>query len=89
MKTGKLNWDDLNQIIKNSTGALRREVRTGGGVGEDCSIIDFGEYDCVLSTDPITGASENAGKLAVNINCNDIASSAAEPLGILVTILAP
>lgn len=89
MKTGKLNWDDLNKIIKSSTGALRDEVRTGGGVGEDCSIINFGGYDCVLSTDPITGADENAGKLAVNINCNDVASSAAEPMGILVTILAP
>lgn len=89
MKTGKLDWDDLNKIIKNSMGAVRNEVKTGGGIGEDCSIVSFGEYDCVLSTDPITGAAENAGKLAVNINCNDVASSAAEPLGILVTILAP
>ena len=29
------------------------------------------------------------GKLAVHINCNDIASSGGEPIGILVTILAP
>lgn len=29
------------------------------------------------------------GKLAVHINCNDIASAGGEPIGILVTILAP
>lgn len=89
MKAGKLNWDDLTEIINNNRGHKRAEVRINAGVGEDCSIIEYGEYDCVLSTDPITGASQNIGKLAVNINCNDIASSGVEPLGILVTILAP
>lgn len=89
MKAGKLNWDDLNEIIINNRGCRREEVRINGAVGEDCSIIEFGDYDCVISTDPITGAGENIGKLAVNINCNDIASSGIEPVGILVTILAP
>lgn len=89
MKAGKLNWDDLNEIITNNRGCRREEVRINGAVGEDCSIVEYGDYDCVMSTDPITGASLNIGTLAVNINCNDIASSGIEPLGILVTILAP
>lgn len=89
MKTGKLNWDDLNRIVEKNRGSKREEVRIRSAVGEDCSILKFGDYECVLSTDPITGASSNMGKLAVNINCNDIASSGAEPIGILVTILAP
>jgi hydrogenase expression/formation protein HypE len=88
MKSGKLNWDDLRQIIDNKS-VSRDEVRIHSGVGEDCSVIRFGEYDCVLSTDPITGAASNIGKLAVHVNCNDIAASGVEPLGILVTILAP
>lgn len=89
MKVGKLNWDDLKCIIDNNRGATREDVRVRSGVGEDCSVISFGDYECVVSTDPITGAEINGGKLAVHINCNDIASCGVEPIGILVTILAP
>ncbi|MBU3191057.1 AIR synthase family protein [Clostridium bowmanii] len=89
MKVGKLNWDDLKQIIDNNKSVVRNDVRIRSGIGEDCSVINFGEYECVVSTDPITGADKNIGKLAVNINCNDIASCGVEPVGILVTILVP
>lgn len=89
MKPGKLNWDDLKQIIDENKSVIREEVKVHSGVGEDCSVIGFGDYDCVLSTDPITGADSDIGRLAVHINCNDIAASGVEPLGILVTILAP
>lgn len=89
MKAGKLNWDDLKQIIDNNKSVVRDDVRIRSGIGEDCSVINFGEYECVVSTDPITGADENIGKLAVHINCNDIASCGVEPVGILVTILVP
>lgn len=47
-----------------------------------------GEY-CILSTDPITGAAKDVGYLAVQINCNDIYSSGAEPMGVLLTVLLP
>ena len=89
MKTGKLEWKDLKSIINENRGIKREEVRIRSGIGEDCSVVDFGENECVLSTDPITGAISNIGKLAVHINCNDVASSGVEPLGILVTILVP
>ena len=89
MKVGKLNWDELKDLIDSSRGSMREEVRIKSGVGEDCSIINFGDYECAISTDPITGAEENSGRLAVHINCNDIASTGMEPLGIMVTILAP
>ena len=89
MKIGKLNWDDLKQIIDNNKSVVRSDVRIRSGIGEDCSVINFGEYECVVSTDPITGADKNIGKLAVHINCNDIASCGVEPIGILVTILVP
>lgn len=58
-------------------------------VGEDCAVVDFGEYALVMSTDPITGAASQVGRLAVHINCNDIASNGIEPLGLMLTILAP
>lgn len=89
MKEGKLNWDDLKEVIEEGRGALRDEVRIHSGIGEDCSILSFGDYECVVSTDPITGANSNIGRLAVNINCNDVAACGVEPMGILVTILAP
>lgn len=89
MKSGKLNWDDLKTIINNNKTIKREDVRIRNGVGEDCAVINFGDYECVISTDPITGASRNLGRLAVHINCNDVASCGVEPLGILVTILAP
>lgn len=89
MKEGKLDFDDLRNIILNNKTIKREEVRVRNDVGEDCSIIDFGDYEGIFSTDPITGAEKNVGKLAVHINCNDIASAGGEPIGILVTILVP
>lgn len=89
IKEGKLNFDDLKNIIFNNKSIKRDEVIVRNDVGEDCSIIDFGENEAIFSTDPITGAEKNVGKLAVHINCNDIASAGGEPIGLLVTILAP
>lgn len=89
MKEGKLDFDDLRDIILNNKTIKRNEVKVRNDIGEDCCIIDFGEHEGIFSTDPITGANDNIGKLAVHINCNDIASSGGEPIGILVTILAP
>lgn len=89
MEVGKLNWTDLKKLIKSNNTIKREEVRVRSGIGEDCAVVNFGEYECVISTDPITGTTKNIGKLAVHINCNDIASSGVEPLGITVTILAP
>ena len=89
MKEGKLNFDDLRNIILDSRKVKRDEVTIRNDVGEDCSVINFGDYEGIFSTDPITGASENVGKLAVHINCNDIASAGGEPVALLVTIMAP
>jgi len=89
MKVGKLSNDDLHKLISGHTGAFREEVMVRPGIGEDCAVIEFGKYGCVLSTDPITGATNEIGKLAVHISCNDVVSSGGVPLAIMVTILAP
>lgn len=89
MEIGKLDWNDLKEIIDKNRAVKREDVRIRGDIGEDCSVINFGDKECVVSTDPITGADLNSGRLAVHINCNDIASCGVEPVGILVTILAP
>jgi hydrogenase expression/formation protein HypE len=88
VRLGKLSSEDLNKIINENRGYRRDEVRVRSAIGEDCSVVEFGEYEGVFSTDPITAATFNIGKLAVNINANDIASCGVQPIGILITILA-
>lgn len=89
MKAGKLDSELLRKIVFNNISYHRDEVVIRPGIGEDCAVVDFGEYACVLSSDPITGAINEIGRLAVHITCNDIASSGVEPLGIMLTIMAP
>jgi len=91
MKLGKIPTETLKNIIINTVnnGIKKNEVIIKPSIGEDCTAVDLKNEFCVLSTDPITGASENIGKLAVNINVNDIASSGAVPIGIMTTILLP
>ncbi|HHU16998.1 MAG TPA: AIR synthase [Clostridiales bacterium] len=89
MKSGKLNNELLKSIVFNNITYQREEIMVRAGIGEDCAVIDFGEFACVISTDPITGASNKVGRLAVHIACNDIASNGVEPLGLLLTLLVP
>ena len=89
MLPGKLANDVLNNIILSKLNKNNSNILVGPKVGEDCSILKFGGDVCVLTTDPVTAASKNAGKIGVTICCNDIASSGADIIGILVTVLAP
>jgi hydrogenase expression/formation protein HypE len=89
MQIGKLDNKLLKELVIDNTGAKRPEIISGPAVGEDCAVVDFGQYECVLSSDPITAAVKNAGALAVNVACNDIASNGVEPLGIMLTVLLP
>ena len=56
LKTGKLDSDLLKQIVIDKINYKRPEVLTRAGVGEDCAVVDYGDYECVMSTDPITAA---------------------------------
>lgn len=89
MKIGKVPNSTLESLILNKIKKNRNEVILRPGIGEDCSAVDFGEYTCVLSCDPITGTAIEIGRLAVNISCNDIASCGVEPIGLMVTFLCP
>lgn len=89
LKVGKLDSDVLQEIVLNRITYRRSEVKTRAGVGEDCAVIDFGAYDCVISTDPITAAVSEIGRLAIHISCNDIASNGIEPLGITLAVMLP
>ena len=89
MSTGKLSNEQLELHVLNKFEKIREDVIIRPSLGEDCGAFRVGDYACVVTTDPITGATESIGKLAVNICVNDIASSGAEPVGILLTLLCP
>jgi len=89
MEIGKVPTEVLKEVIFSNIKHRRPEVLVRPNIGEDCAVVDFGDYVCVMSTDPITGATKDIGSLAIHISCNDIASSGVEPLGIMLTIMAP
>ncbi len=89
MEAGKVPNDVLDKIVLSKINRLRKDIMLRPGIGEDCAAVEFDEYACVLSTDPITGAARDVGRLAVHISCNDVASCGVEPLGLMVTILCP
>ncbi len=89
LKVGKLDSNMLQKIVIDKIKYKRPEVKTRAGIGEDCAVIDYGKYECVVSTDPITAAINDIGRLAIHISCNDIASNGIEPLGITLTVMLP
>jgi len=89
MKIGKLTARELEEVIFKNIKKRKKEFLNTPGIGDDCAAIDLGDKICYISSDPITGAVNKIGKLAVNITCNDLATTGTEPFGIMVTILAP
>jgi hydrogenase maturation factor len=88
LPVGKLPPEFLAQLISKAP-SLDERVLIGPGIGLDCAVIDYGSNLLVLKTDPITFASDEIGWYAVQINCNDIATTGARPRWMLVTLLLP
>jgi hydrogenase maturation factor len=61
----------------------------GPQIGEDAAVIDVGDRYLVVTTDPITFATDNIGRYAVHVNANDIAVLGARPLWFFVVMLLP
>lgn len=89
LKTGKLDSDLLKELVFDKITYRSDEVKVRPGIGEDCAVMDFGQYECVMSTDPITSAINDIGRLAIHITCNDIASNGVQPLGIMLAVMLP
>ncbi len=88
LPVGKLEMDYLEQLLARYTQVNERVV-VGAAVGEDATVIDFGDRYLVAKTDPITFATEEIGWYAVNINANDVATTGAIPRWFLATLLLP
>ncbi|MEM1540280.1 MAG: AIR synthase family protein [Candidatus Bathyarchaeia archaeon] len=86
---GKVPIEILEEVVFKNLGYKRKEVILGPSAGYDGAVIDLGERSLMASMDPITGAVERIGWLAVNINANDVATFGVEPAFFLSCILLP
>lgn len=89
MEIGKVPENILKRSVLKRLTVRRPEVLVHAGVGEDCAVLAPSADALVLSTDPITGTAKEIGNLAFHIMANDIASSGAELIGMLLTIIFP
>jgi hydrogenase expression/formation protein HypE len=89
LSVGKLEPHLLKQLVFKCLGIQDARVLLAPRIGEDASVIDFGIKALVVHSDPITGAVENVGWLAVNVCTNDVATRGIRPLWILIVLLLP
>ena len=86
---GKIPIDLLKEVVFKNLGAERKEVVVGPSAGIDGAVLDLGDKSLIVSMDPITGAVERIGWLAVNVNANDVATFGVEPAFLFSCILLP
>ncbi|MHA2084227.1 MAG: AIR synthase related protein, partial [Candidatus Thorarchaeota archaeon] len=89
MLPGKVPPDVLERLVFPNVGKRDHNLILGPAIGQDASLIRFGDKVLVVSTDPITGAVEDIGWLAVHINANDIATFGVPPKWFLNSIMLP
>jgi len=86
---GKIPVDILKEVVFKNLGAERKEVIVGPSAGIDGAVLDLGDKSLVVSMDPITGAVERIGWLAVNVNANDVATFGVEPAFLFSCMMLP
>jgi hydrogenase expression/formation protein HypE len=86
---GKIPVDILKEVVFKNLGADRKEVILGPSAGIDGAVLDLGDKSLVVSMDPITGAVERIGWLAINVNANDVATFGVEPAFLFSCIILP
>jgi hydrogenase maturation factor len=86
---GKIPIDILKDVVFKNLGAVRNEVTLGPSAGVDGAVLDFGNKNAIVSMDPITGAVERSGWLAINVNANDVATFGVEPAFFFSCLLLP
>jgi hydrogenase expression/formation protein HypE len=88
LAAGKIPLDLLARLLAELP-SPPPEVRLGAAIGEDACGIEVTAGVLVASADPITLTSEDAGRLAVLVNANDVAVSGARPRWFLAVVLVP
>ncbi len=89
MLRGKLSPEKLKTLVLPYLGAPNAKVVVPPYLGEDAAVVDLGHTKLVAASDPITGAVDNIGMYAININANDVACMGANPSYFLSVLLLP
>lgn len=88
LATGKLPPEILRKVIE-MTPKFDGRLILGPGVGLDCGVVDMGDRCLILKIDPITFVTNDIGWYAVNIAANDIATTGAKPVWMMLSALFP
>lgn len=89
LAAGKIPKDVLSRLVFTCLGVPSERVLKGPKIGEDAALLDMGENVLIAKANPITGAENKIGWLAVHINANDVAARGGKPLWYLSIILLP
>jgi hydrogenase expression/formation protein HypE len=85
---GKLDIQVLGRVLQRYSLTDER-VLVGPRIGEDAAAIDMGEMALIVTSDPITFATDEIGYYGVMVNANDVATTGARPRWFSVTMLLP
>jgi len=87
---GKVNNKFLKEIVFKYLGCPNERLLYGPAIGRDAAAVSLSNGKIlIVKSDPITGAVQHIGRLAVIINANDIAVLGARPLFFVSIILLP
>ena len=86
---GKVPIEILEEIVFKNLGAKRDDVILRPSIGEDAALVKAGNQILAISSDPITGAEEWLGWLAVHVSANDVATRGIQPRWFNSIILLP
>jgi HAD superfamily hydrolase (TIGR01509 family) len=80
-------WEIVAELV---SGELPPEVKLGPAAGEDAALVEIGGELWAVASDPVSFTAEDAGRLAVIVNANDVAVRGASPRFFLaVGLIAP
>ncbi|MEM2024739.1 MAG: AIR synthase related protein [Desulfurococcaceae archaeon] len=88
MRTGKLDWKFMSEIISYLP-LDDVDVVLGPSQGEDAAVVRIRDGFLVAHSDPITTGVKRSGYLAVHVASNDIAVRGVKPKWFLPVILLP
>lgn len=89
MNVGKLTNEDLKKIVLERLPICSTDISKGPAVGLDSAVIRSRDGIMVISSDPVTGASNEVGSIAIHVSCNDIACAGVRPAAIMLVVIAP
>lgn len=86
---GKVPPRILEKIVFSNLGTPSRRVIIGPGIGIDNAAVNLNGVRMIVSSDPVTGARENLGRIGVNVSTNDVALTGVKPEFLLIVLILP